>query len=117
MRISKLSALILAAGTLFLGDAAAHAQDRYYDRQDLRGDYRDIHGDYARLDQLRADIARDQYRLNQARYAGDRWAAHQIARDLDRDRHAYRALAHDIKHDRRDIRHDQRDLYRDGDRY
>ncbi len=116
MRRSLLPALFLAAaGLAFSG--AAHAQDRYNDRQDLRGDYRDLRGDYAQADRLRADIARDQYRLDQARRAGDRWAARQIERDLHRDRHALKALSRDIRHDRHDIHRDQRDLYRDGYRY
>ena len=113
MRTVKFSAAILAvaAGAIC---ATAHAQDRYYDRQDLRGDYRDVQRDYAQAGRLRADIARDQYRLNEARRVGDRFAARQIENDLRRDRHALKALDHDIRHDRRDIRKDQRDLYRDG---
>ena len=113
MRISKCSAWILAASFLTISGAAV-AQDRYYDRQDLRGDSRDIQRDYAQADRLRADIARDQYQLEQARYYGDRRAAKRISHDLRRDQEALNRLMRDIRHDRRDIRRDQRDLYRDG---
>lgn len=107
MRISKFSVLILTVGVLALC-SRVDAQNR-----DLRRDYRDVQGDYARLDALRADVARDRYQLDQARRSGDRYAAHQIKRDLNRDEHAMHALEHDIRHDRHDIRQDQRDLYRD----
>ncbi|GEM_PF-3232454 len=121
MRGIHLAAWIFAAGSAILPLTAAQAQYRYqewpgpyYERQDLRGDYRDLRHNYAEVDRLRADIARDQYRLEMARRAGDHWAAKQILRDLHRDQHALNALLKDIRHDRRDIRRDQRDLYRDG---
>ena len=110
MRTAKFSVWILAVGALVVPGAAT-AQDRYYNRQDLRSDYRDVQRDYAQLDRLRADVARDQYRLNEARRYGDHFSARQISADLRRDKHALKALEHDIRHD---IRRDQRDLYRDG---
>lgn len=114
MRTSALSAWILAAAALAFCGTAAKAQDRYYDRQDLRGDYRDIQRDYAQADRLRADIARDYYERDQALRYGDRYRARQISRDIDRDKHALKALERDMRHDRRDIHRDQRDLDRDG---
>ncbi len=109
MRTVKFSAGILAvASFLFSGIARAD------DRRDLRGDYRDVQRDYARVDQLRADIARDQYQLDQARRYGDHLAAKRISRDLRHDQKALDRQLRDIRRDQRDIRHDQRDLYRDG---
>jgi hypothetical protein len=96
---SRLLALGLAAA--FLGGAAP-AQDRYFDRQDLRVDY-------TQRDRLRADIARDRVRLDWANRWG-RWGeARAIRRDLDRDYRALNALNRDIRHDRRDLRHDRGD--------
>ena len=109
MRTGKFSAGILAVGALMLSGIA-----RADDRRDLRGDYRDIQRDYAQADRLRADIARDQYQLDQARRYGDRYAAKRISRDLQHDQKALYHLMRDIRHDRRDIHRDQRDLYRDG---
>jgi hypothetical protein len=114
MRASALSAAILALAALAFSGSAAEAQDRYYDRQDLRGNYGDIQHDYAQADRLRADIARDYYQRDQARSYSDRYAARQYSHDIKRDKHALRALKHDIRHDRHDIHRDQRDLYRDG---
>jgi hypothetical protein len=94
----KLIGLGLAAG-LMLASGSAFAQDRYYDRQDLRRDY-------AQANRLRADIARDQYRLDQAQRRGDWRKAEAIRRDLDRDRRALAKRDRDIRHDRRDLRYD-----------
>lgn len=97
MKTSKLLAIGIAAAGLVLSTGSAFAQDRYYQRQDLRHDY-------AQSDRLRADIARDQARLDEA-YRRGRWReAQAIRRDLDRDYQRLSAL-------RRDIRRDQRDLY------
>jgi len=113
MRTAKLSACLLAVGVLAFS-GIARAQDRYEDHRDLHNDYRDVQRDYAQVDRLRADIARDQYQLDQARRYGDRYAAKRISHDLRRDQKALNALLRDIRHDRRDIHRDQRDLYRDG---
>ena len=113
MRTAKFSAGILAVAALMFS-GIAKADDRYEDRRDLRGDYRDIQHDYAQADRLRADIARDQYQLDQAWRFGDRDAARRISHDLRRDQKALDRLMRDIRHDRHDIRRDQRDLYRDG---
>ena len=95
---SKLTGWGLAAG-LMLASGPVFAQDRYYDRQDLRRDY-------AQANRLRADIARDQYRLEQAQRRG-RWReAEAIRRDLDRDQRKLAARDRDIRHDRRDLRYD-----------
>lgn len=109
MRIAKFSAVTLAVGAFMLSGIA-----RADDRRDLRGDYRDVQHDYTHVDRLRADIARDQYQLDQALRYGDRHAAKRISRDLRHDQKALDHQLRDIRHDQRDIRHDQRDLYRDG---
>jgi hypothetical protein len=97
MKFKLLGILALAGGSLF-------AQG--YDR-DLRNDYRDLRSDYAQMDRLRADIARDQYRLEQAWRYGDMWTARRIQNDIYRDQTRLDALRRDIQRDRRDIRHDQ----------
>jgi hypothetical protein len=103
---SKLFALVLAAAGLALSAGSALAQDRYYDRQDLRHDY-------GQRNRLRSDIARDQARLNEA-YRRGRWGeARAIQRDLDRDYRALDALNRDIRHDQRDLRYD-RGYYSNG---
>jgi hypothetical protein len=94
---SKLTEWGLVAG-LLLASGSAFAQDRYYDRQDLRRDY-------AQANRLRADIARDQYRLDQARRRGDWRKAEAIRRDLYRDQSRLAARDRDIRHDRRDLRY------------
>ncbi len=90
--------------------AAAPAEDRYEDRyyegRDLRHDYRDLHYDYAAVDRLRADVARDRWRLNEDIRCGRQYRAADDAADLARDQRALGALMRDIRHDRRDIRRD-----------
>jgi septal ring factor EnvC (AmiA/AmiB activator) len=86
--------------------------DRQERRQDLREDYRDVQNDYAQVERLRADIARDRYRLNEALENGNEWQASRIAADLARDQRALAALQADIDRDHRDIRRDQRELDR-----
>ena len=120
---SKIAALLLVAGgSLFAqsrfsitvgGYSPGFYDDRYYQRQDLRDDYRDLRGDYAQVARLRADIARDRYRLNQALEYGDDWQASRIAGDLARDQRSLDALLADIARDHRDIRHDEREMNRD----
>jgi hypothetical protein len=111
MRTSKFSTWIFAGAALAFSGSLAMAQNPYYERQDLREDYRDLRHDYGEVDRLRADIARDQNRLNEARYYGNWWEANRISRDMARDRARLNALLRDIAHDRRDIHHDQRELY------
>jgi hypothetical protein len=111
MRTSKFSTWIFTGAALAFSGSLAMAQNRYWEAQDLREDYRDLRHDYAEVDRLRADIARDQYRLNQTRYYGNPWEANRIARDIARDRAKLNALLRDIAHDRRDIHHDERELY------
>jgi hypothetical protein len=121
----KLVALMLVAGSsLFAkshwsfsigvgGYAPAYAPGYYYDAQraDLNNDYRDLAADRAQAARLRADIARDEDRLDRALYYGNRWEANRISADLARDRAALDALERDMAHDRRDIRHDQWETY------
>jgi hypothetical protein len=75
------------------------AQDRYWDRRDLRQDYRQV-------DQLRAQVMRDRWQLNEDLRCGRRWAAYQDRHQLERDERALAAVS-------RDMRYDRRDLYRD----
>ena len=129
MKSKVVALLVLAGGSLFAesrfsviiggypGYYAAppphpYWVDRQERRQDLREDYRDIQNDYAQVARLRADIARDRYRLNEALEDGNEWQASRIAADLARDQRALAALLADIDRDHRDIRPDQRDLDR-----
>jgi septal ring factor EnvC (AmiA/AmiB activator) len=109
---SKIVALLLVAGASLFAQSGFYG-DRYYQRQDLRADYRDLRKDYAQVDRLRADIARDRYRLNRALAYGNEWQAQRIASDLARDQRALNALLADIARDHRDIRHDEREMNRD----
>ena len=111
MKFKLMPLLLLAGGSLFAQGYYGYYGDRYDQRRDLHEDYRDLRHDYARLDRLRADIARDRYQLNAALARGDEWAATRIARDLARDQRALRALQADINRDHHDIHQDQRDLY------
>jgi hypothetical protein len=111
MRTSKFSTWIFAGAALAFSGGLAVAQNRYWEAQDLREDHRDLRHDYAEVDRLRADIARDQYRLNEARFYGNRGEANRIARDIARDQAKLDALLRDIAHDRRDIRSDERERY------
>ena len=91
-------------------ERASRQGGRDYQRQDLRHDYRDLSGDYARVNAMRADIARDRTRLNEDIRCGREAAAARDATDLARDQRALEAQL-------RDIRHDQRDIYRDEQSY
>jgi hypothetical protein len=92
-----LAGLALAAGIALSGTATLSAQD-----------YRDIHHDYARVNQMRADIARDRARLNEDIRCGRTAAARREAADLARDQRALDAQLRDIRHDRSDVRRDWR---------
>jgi hypothetical protein len=70
--------------------------------QDIRNDQRDLPRDYARVERMRADLARDQWRLNQDIRYGRRRAAAADAADLASDRRALDAQIRDIRRDRRD---------------
>jgi hypothetical protein len=109
---AKIVALLLVAGGSLFAQSGFYG-DRYYQRQDLRGDYRDLRNDYAQVDRLRADIARDRYRLNRALAYGDEWQAQRNASDLARDQRALNALLADIARDHRDIRQHEREMNRD----
>jgi hypothetical protein len=73
---------------LTVGTAAipAAAQDGYWHRRDVRNGQRDLRRDYARVERMRADMARDQWRLNRDLRYGRRRAAAADAADLARDR-------------------------------
>ena len=95
-----------AAGTLSARDWDDWWRGRDYQRQDLRHDYRDLGGDYARVNAMRADIARDRAWLNEDIRCGRQAAAARDSADLARDQ---RALDTQL----RDIRHDQHEIYRE----
>jgi hypothetical protein len=71
-------------------------------------EYRDLHGDQAAVERLRADIGRDQWRLNEDIRRGLDRAAAEDARDLARDQQRLNALLGDMRHDR----HELREFYR-----
>ena len=94
MRYKMIAMAALAAGMLFsTSTAKADDYNRDYNRRDLRHDY-------ANADRLRADIARDQYRMQEDLRCGRTGAAQAEARDIARDRRA-------LDHQMRDIRHDR----------
>ena len=116
--MQRFKVLALMAAGLTLGGvtqlSATDWRDMNHDRQDLREDYRDLRVDRIQVNRLRADIARDQVRLNEnIRFGRDRAAA-QDARDLARDQRALDALLRDIRHDRVDTYRDRRDIQRDA---
>jgi hypothetical protein len=124
MRYSKLTAWALAAAGLVLSGTAAKAEnpywearDIYHDRQDLRRDNRDLRHDYVQRENLRDDIAYDQWRLNQAIRSGNDRAAAAQAADLARDQRHLKNLQRDIRHDQADRYWDRRDLDRDYRRF
>src|SRR5437764_6981680 len=99
MRYSKwFMWLALAAGVALPGASTRSAQswDAYRDRQDLRDNYRDMAHDYVKIDHLRADIANDQVRLNEAIRCGREAEAARIAADMARDRQALDYQIRDI---------------------
>ena len=101
----KKSALWMMAMGVVISAGSAFGQDRR-EREDLRHDY-------AQSERLRADIARDQARLDEA-YRRGRWQeARAIRRDLDRDYVKLNALHRDIRQDQRDLRYERGD-YRYG---
>ena len=102
MRFSKLFALAAMAAGMVLSTATARAEDRW----DAYRDRRDLRNDYARVNNLRAAIANDRYRLAEDRRCGRFRAAEQDERQLARDQ---RALDHQL----RDIRHDRDEMYWD----
>ena len=103
MRYTKMFGwLVLAAGMAF----PAVAQEGYWRWRDTYNDRRDLHYDYARVNRMRADIARDRARMDEDIRCGREAAAARDAADLARDQRALDAQL-------RDIRRDRRDLYRD----
>src|SRR5438132_51577 len=98
----SLAHFAMVAGLVMGGAATLSAQDwrdNYRDRRDLREDYRDMRADYARLNYMRADIARDRARLDEDIRCGREAAAARDAADLARDQRALDAQVRDIQHD------------------
>ena len=109
-RFALLAGLALPASSVLM----AQDWDSYRDRRDLREDKRDVRSDYRRVDRMRADIARDRWRLDQDIRYGRSQAAAADARDLARDQAALNAMLRDIDRDKDDIRYDRQDLRRDS---
>ncbi len=84
-----------ALATALMSSATMMAGDRYGDRQDIR------HDDAA-ISRLRADIARDRWRLDEDIRCGRRREAARDADDLARDQRALDARLRDVRHDRHD---------------
>ena len=97
MTHTKLFAGLLLAAVMAL---PATAQDWGYRHEQ----YRDLRRDYARVERLRADIARDRARLDEDIRCGRSRAASRDAADLARDQRALEAQLRDIHHDRRELR-------------
>ena len=106
MRYMKM--FVWTALTMGMAALPAAAQDGYWQRQDIRNDQRDLRHDYARVERLRADIARDRARLNEHIRCGNHRAAAADAADLARDQRALDAQLRDIQRDRRDSHRDYR---------
>ena len=105
MRYKKLFGwLVLAVGIAL----PAAAQDGDWRWRDTYNDRRDLRHDYARVDHLRADIARDRARMNENIRCGRDRAAAADAADLARDQRALDYQLHDIHRDRRDLYRDYR---------
>ena len=99
-----LAFLTLTAGLAIPGASTLSAQDW----RGIRHDRQDLRGDYARLEAMRADMARDQARLNEDIRRGRSWQAERDARDLARDRRAFEAQQRDSWRDRQDLHRDWR---------
>src|SRR5262245_46966771 len=98
MRYSKVcSTFALAAGMALAGASALPAADWQGGyREDLRADSRELRRDAAAVDRLRAEVARDQARLNEdSRH--HRWAAVERDRaELIRDQRALDAKLREV---------------------
>lgn len=105
MRCSTMFALAAMAAGMSLSTATARAEEPYWD---AHHDRQDLRRDYARVDRMRADIARDQYRLNEDVRCGRRGAVERDRRDLARDQRALNTQLRDIHHDRQDLYWDRR---------
>jgi len=109
MRYSGLLSLAVVAAGVVVSGSVAKAEDPYWDRRDQRHDRQDLRRDYARVDDLRADMARDQWRLNEDLRCGRLRAAEREARDMARDQRTLNAKRRDIRRDRSDMYWDRRD--------
>ena len=102
MRNLKVVSMVLTLGTALLSGGSLFAGDRDWDRHDIRRDE-------AAISRLRADIARDRWRLHEDSRAGRRWEAQRDADNLARDERALDARLRDVRRDRHDY---FRDSYR-----
>jgi hypothetical protein len=117
MRHSKwFTWIALAAGVAASGASTLSAQTfpTYRDQRELRNDYRDMAQDHANIDRLRADIAHDQLRLNEAIRCGRSAEAAHIAADMARDRQKLDYQLRDIRRDKAYAWTRQQDLRRDS---
>jgi hypothetical protein len=95
----------VAAGLLLPGATALRADDW----RGMRSDSREIRHDYAAVERLRAEIARDEWRLNEDIRRGRRHAIRQDRRELERDQRALDSLLYDLQRDRREMYRDSRE--------
>ena len=102
MKNFRVVTMVLTLGTALMSGGSLFAGDRDWDRRDIR------HDDAA-ISRLRADIYRDQCRLNDDLRAGRHWAVRRDEAELTRDRRALEARLRDVRHDRQDY---FRDSYR-----
>jgi hypothetical protein len=97
MRRSKLfGSAMLIAGMIVSSAPALLAQNPYYQTQDLRRDHEHV-------ERLRADIYRDQCRLDEKLREGRYRQAEAIRRDIRRDQARLDLQLRDIRHDRREL--------------
>ena len=97
----------MAAG-MALSAAPTLSAQTFQDRHDLRNEFRPTRRDQLRIDRLRAEIALDQARLNEAIRRGRTWQASRLAAQLARNQQALRLELRDVRYDRADGR-DYRD--------
>jgi hypothetical protein len=116
MRHRMLACFTLTAAMAVMGATTLTAADRYdayRDRGDFRQDYRQDNRDmgygYARVNGLRAQIARDEARLREDIRCGRNWAAERDAQELARDRWALDAQFRNLRRDQGDRYYDRRD--------
>ena len=92
----------MAAG-MALSAAPTLSAQTFQDRHDLRNEYRPRR-DQVKIDRLRAEIARDQFRLNEAIRRGRTREASRLATQLARTQQALRLELRDVRADNRDYR-------------
>jgi hypothetical protein len=108
-----LAVAVPGASTLLAQSRYSDGRDVREDRLEVRRDYRDAAQDRSAIERLRAEVARDQWQLNEDARRGRRFAAAQDARELARDQRDVRNLMDVRQHDQVDLNRDRRDLRND----